>query len=122
MLRKEIGYLKLSIVMIQILIILLGAPLTREFLEQLLNGAIMNTVTLFVLFALNAYGYGISAKNKFPKIGHMVGFLAIAIQSSLPLFIIATAILATESYLLLTDQFPFDLKNWIYQNTNKKSD
>jgi len=117
---KEIGYLKLSLVVFQLLLILLGAPLTHDFLFDLLNGAVINTVTLSVLFSLNAYAYYKSAQNKFPKCGHMVCFVAIAIQSSLALFVISTGILAAESYLLITDQIPFNIKNWLYPNRKEK--
>ena len=114
--KKELGYFKLSLIGIQVLLILLLAPLTQEFLIELFQGVIINGFTLGILFILNAYGYYKCWQHQFPKGGHLVSIMALAFQISVPLYIIATLILVIECYLLLTNQIPFHLKHWVHQD------
>ena len=114
--QKELGYFKLSLIGIQVLLILLFAPLTSEFLIDLFQGVIINSFTLSVFLLLNAYGYYKCWQHQLPKGGHLASIVALAFQMSVPLYIIATLILVIECYLILTEQIPFQIKRWIHQD------
>lgn len=107
MIRKEIGFLKLTIVVIQLLVILLLAPVTRNFVEQLFGGLWINEVTLVILFLLHAYTYRECSRSRMLKGGHLFGIVAVMFQISIPLYILSTLILSVETYLLLANRWPF---------------
>ncbi|MDE5977712.1 MAG: hypothetical protein K2G70_04505 [Turicibacter sp.] len=107
MIRREIGFLKLTIVLVQVLIILLLAPVTQSFVEELFGGLWMNQLTFMILFLLHAYTYCQCCRSRMLKGGHLFGIVAIMFQGSLPLYFLATLILAVETYLLLANRWPF---------------
>ena len=80
MIRKEIGYLKLTTVLIQLLIILMLAPVTKNFVDQLFGGLLINELTLFILFLLHGYTYRECSRSRMLKSGHLFGITAVMFQ------------------------------------------
>ena len=107
MIRKEIGYLKLTTVLIQLLIILMLAPVTKNFVDQLFGGLLINELTLFILFLLHGYTYRECSRSRMLKSGHLFGITAVMFQVSIPLYVLSTLILGVETYLLLANRWPF---------------
>lgn len=107
MIRKELGYLKLTTVIIQLLMILLLAPATHRFMDFLLGGVVMNGLTLTILFLLHAYTYRECSRNRMLKCGHLFGVVAVMFQTSIPLYVLSTIVLSVETYLLLANRWPF---------------
>lgn len=107
MIRKEIGFLKLTIMLIQLLIILLLAPITQNFVAQLFGGLLINKLTLFILFLLHGYTYRECSRSRMLKSGHLFGIAAVMFQISIPLYVLSTLILSVETYLLLANRWPF---------------
>ena len=102
--RKEIGYLKLTTVLIQLIIILMLAPVTKNFVEQLFGGLLINELTLFILFLLHGYTYRECSRSRMLKSGHLFGITAVMFQVSIPLYVLSTLILGVETYLLLSNR------------------
>ena len=109
MIRKEIGFLKLGTIFLQIVFMLLLIPATQLWTSRLLGGFIINSFSLVVLLLLHAYTYRECSRIRMPKIGHLVGIIATAIQVSFPLYLIATLILGFESYVVLANRLPWKL-------------
>ena len=107
MIRKEIGYLKLTTVLIQLLIILMLAPVTKNFVDQLFGGLLINELTLFILFLLHGYTYRECSRSRMLKSAHLFGITAVMFQVSIPLYVLSTLILGVETYLLLANRWPF---------------
>lgn len=107
MIRKEIGFLKLTLVVIQLLIILLLAPVTHTFVEHLFGGLVINELTLFILFLIHAYTYRECSRSRMLKMGHLFGTLVVLFQASIPLYVLSTLVLSVETYLLLANRWPF---------------
>ena len=107
MIRKEIGYLKLTTVLIQLLIILMLAPVTKNFVDQLFGGLLINELTLFILFLLHGYTYRECSRSRMLKSGHLFGITAVMFQVSIPLYVLSTLILGVETYLLIANRWPF---------------
>ena len=105
--RKEIGYLKLTTVLIQLLIILMLAPVTKNFVDQLFGGLLINELTLFILFLLHGYTYRECSRSRMLKSGHLFGITAVMFQVSIPLYVLSTLILGVETYLLIANRWPF---------------
>ena len=97
MIRREMGLFKLALVLIQIVIILMLAPMTKEFVAPFMGGVVLNTVTYVILFCLHAYAYQVCLKSRMPKAGHVVS-------------VAATVLLGFEMLLLLTKHWPFKHK------------
>ena len=109
MIRKEIGFLKLGTIFLQIVFMLLLIPATQLWTSRLLGGFIINSFSLVVLLLLHAYTYRECSRSRMPKIGHLVGIIATARQVSFPLYLIATLILGFESYVVLANRLPWKL-------------
>ena len=107
MIRKEIGYLKLTTVIIQLLMILLLAPVTHHFIDYLFGGLVINELTLSILFLLHAYTYRECSRSRMLKSGNLFGVVAVMFQTSIPLYVLSTIVLSVETYLLLTNRWPF---------------
>lgn len=109
MIRKEIGFLKLGAICLQIVFMLLLIPATQLWTSQLLGGFIINSFSLMVLLLLHAYTYRECSRSRMPKVGHLVSVIAVAIQVSLPLYLIATLVLGFEAYVVLANRLPLKL-------------
>lgn len=109
MIRKEIGILKLCTIFLQLIFILLLIKASYGWTTYLLGGFTINVFSLIVLLLLHAYTYRECSRSRMPKIGHLIGIIAVAIQVSVPLYILATLILGFESYTVLANRLPFKL-------------
>ena len=110
MIRREMGLFKLALVLIQIVIILMLAPMTKEFVAPFMGGVVLNTVTYVILFCLHAYAYQVCLKSRMPNAGHVVSVAAVMFQSCWVLYLVATILLGFEMLLLLTKHWPFKHK------------
>lgn len=109
MIRKEIGFLKLGAIFLHLIFILLLIPATCTWTSLVLGGFMINAFSLIVLLLLHAYTYRECSRSRMPKVGHLVSIIAVAIQVSVPLYILATLILGFESYVVLANRLPLKL-------------
>lgn len=110
MIRKELAFLKIGIIFLQCILILLLMPITQLITSQILGGFMINQLTLIILFLLHAYTYHECGRSRMPKIGHLLGIIATAIQLSIPLYILSILVMAVESYLLLSNRLPASIE------------
>lgn len=101
------AFLKLALVLIQLVIIVMLAPMTKEFIAPLTGDFVINTVTYVILFLLHAYAYQVCVKSRVPKGGHLVSIAAVMFQGSWILYLVATVVLIIEMFLLLTKHSSF---------------
>ena len=100
-------FLKLALVLIQMVILFMLAPVTKEFIAPLTGDFMINTVTYVILFLLHAYAYQVCVKSRVPKGGHLVSIAAVMFQGSWILYLVATVVLIIEMFLLLTKHSSF---------------
>lgn len=110
MIRREMVFLKLALVLIQMVILFMLAPVTKEFIAPLTGDFVINTVTYVILFLLHAYAYQVCVKSRVPKGGHLVSIAAVMFQGSWILYLVATVVLIIEMFSLLTRRGSFNHK------------